>query len=268
MSDLPSSRALARAVEDASKPDAIAIRRQRRWIAITALIELFQQGKNEGLIPAFLVKGGFALELRFRKEARASRDLDLVVPLSPEQVLDAVVRVLRLNWSGFRFSIKGEPERREHSYKFEVNASYKSVAWSTFEVELVFDEITDLEIVEPPNLESYGLLSARGVPCMTACEQIAQKLHAVSDAAENRPRDLIDIYLCATRLAPDVVELRSACVRKFDKRATHSWPPTIEAREGWAEALEGLIAKSELQLTVEEVVGGVQTSSLDSRVQR
>lgn len=56
---------------------------------------------------------------------------------------------------------------------------------------------------------------------MTAAEQIAQKLHAVSDPNEHRPRDLIDIYLLAARLRPADAEVLDHCVRTFEDRATH-----------------------------------------------
>ena len=142
--------------------------------------------------------------------------------------MDAATEVLRLEWSGFTFRIKGQAERREHSFKFEVNALYQNRNWSTFEVELVFAEVYAEELVAAIDLTAFGLLRPSPIPCMTVEEQIAQKLHAVSDPSEDRPRDLIDIHLFITRLTPDIGDILAACVRTFELRATHQWPPNIK----------------------------------------
>jgi hypothetical protein len=259
MSGLPTSKELGRAVDVRVAGTGVAARRQRRWIAVNALIEVLNLADSRGIIPTFVVKGGFALELRFRAEARASRDVDIVVPVDADDMLDALVEVLRIEWSAFRFQIKGQAERREHSFRLEVNAEYQNRPWSTFELELVFAPVTSRDIVEPLDLASYGLLETSGIPCITIPEQIAQKMHAVTDPSENRPRDLIDIFLCLQRIDIDYDELRDACVRVFDERATHTWPPNIDIKEDWPIALEGIIADSSLEITVDDVIAGARS---------
>jgi hypothetical protein len=49
----------------------------RRWIAVIAFVEVFKIANARGEVPAFLVKGGFAIEFRFRSKARSSRDVDI-----------------------------------------------------------------------------------------------------------------------------------------------------------------------------------------------
>lgn len=258
MSKLPSNSELGRKVHAAISGMGVTARRHRRWLAVNALVEVFNIAVASGIIPRFLVKGGFALEFRFHGEARASRDVDFVVPIEADRILDAAIEVLRLDWSGFSFRIKGTPERREHSWKFDVSSLYQNREWSTFEVELVFDEIIADDRVAPIDFTAYGLLQPSDIPCMTVTEQIAQKLHAVTDPGENRPRDLIDIYLCDTRLSPNDDELRAECVRTFQQRGAHPWPPNVAIRDGWDAQLEKLIADSELTLAVKEVTDGVR----------
>ena len=98
---LPSPRELAKAVDKAAAADNLSSRRVRRWIAIMALAQVFNIARTRGTIPSFVVKGGFALELRFRGEARASRDIDIVLPLEREALMDAAIEALRIEWSGF-----------------------------------------------------------------------------------------------------------------------------------------------------------------------
>jgi len=254
---LPTNKQLGEMVDRAAAQAGVSARRQRRWIAVNALVEIFSIAASRGIIPSFLVKGGFAIEFRFLGSARSSRDLDLVIPLEPHALIDAATEVLRIEWSGFTFRIKGHAERREHSFKFEVNALYQSRSWSTFEVELVFAEVHAEELVAAIDLTESGLLRPSPIPCMTVEEQIAQKLHAVSDPSEDRPRDLIDIHLFTTRLSPDRGDILAACVRTFERRATHHWPPTIRIRRGWAEQIDQLIADSELALKSSAVIASV-----------
>jgi hypothetical protein len=244
-------------VDRAAAQTGVSARRQRRWIAVNAPVEIFSIAASRGIIPSFIVKGGFAIEFRFLGAARSSRDLDLVIPLEPHALMDAAIEVLRLEWSGFTFRIKGQAERREHSFKFEVNALYQNRNWSTFEAELVFAEVHAEELVAAIDLTAFGLLRPSPIPCMTVEEQIAQKLHAVSDPSEDRPRDLIDIHLFMTRLTPDVDDILAACVRTFQLRATHQWPPNITIRSGWVEQIDQLIADSELALSSSDIITGV-----------
>jgi hypothetical protein len=256
--NLPTSKELSRAVEGAAAADGLTSRRVRRWIAVIALAQVFNIARERGILPAFVVKGGFALELRFRGEARASRDIDIVLPLEREALMDAAVEALRIEWSGFAFRIKGTPDRRDHSFKFELNSLYQNKEWATFEVELVFGSVTDQDAIPPLDLSTFGLLQAADIPCMTAAEQIAQKLHAASDPSENRPRDLIDIYLLDTRLRPSNADLLDQCIRTFEERATHAWPPNIDLRDGWVPQLQEMIDRLDLALNIDAILHSVR----------
>lgn len=177
----PTLKQLARKVDQTATADEVSVRRVRRWIAAIALTQILNVARARGIIPGFLVKGGFALELRFHGEARASRDVDVVIPLERQVLMDAVIEALRIGWSGFTFQIKGTPEERDRSFRFELNSRYANQDWSTFELELVFDQIIAQETVTPIDLSVFGLLQPDEIPCMTAAEQIAQKLHAATD---------------------------------------------------------------------------------------
>ena len=256
--NLPTPKKLSRAVEEAAIRDGVTARRMRRWIGAIALVETLNVARAQGILPKFIVKGGFALEFRFRAEARASRDIDIVLPLKRDELMDAAVEALRLEWSGFSFRIKGTPIQAERSFRFEVNAFYQNKEWSTFDVELVFGPIDAVERVEPLDFAAFGLLQPGDIPCMTVAEQIAQKLHAATDPDENRPRDLIDIYLLDTRLPRDDAKLLDHCITTFEQRAKQLWPPNIVVQDGWNVQLEELITRFQLPITVDQVVHGVR----------
>ena len=256
--NLPTAKTLSRAVEAAATRDGVTARRMRRWIGAIALIETLNVARVQGILPRFIVKGGFALEFRFRSESRASRDIDIVLPLERGDLMDAAIEALRLEWSGFSFRIKGTPVEAERSFRIEVSALYQNKEWSTFDVELVFGPVGADEPIEPLDLAAFGLLRPGDIPCMTVAEQIAQKLHAVTDPDENRPRDLIDIYLLDTRLPRLDATLLDHCLTTFERRAKQPWPPNIVVQDGWNAQLEALIAQFQLSITVDHVVRGVR----------
>lgn len=258
MAELPARRQLAGIVKGAAEEAGVTERRLRRWVAISALIEVFNITRADGRLPAFLVKGGFALEARFRSKARASRDIDFVIEAQKRELIDAAIEAMRIEWSGFTFAIKNDPAEREHSYKFEVNAFYKGQEWSTFEVELVAGDVVEPELVEAYPINEFGLERPSDVPCMNVHEQIAQKFHAVTDPDEDRPRDLVDIFLIGQQVALEFADLRISVETVFGQRAKHAWPAPIELRDGWAGVITEIVERNQLGLTVDAIVDGVR----------
>ena len=256
---LPSAKQLSARVADLAKDEGLAIRRVRKRVATIALIQLFNIARRDGRLPAFLVKGGRALEFRFGALARSSRDVDIVIDSDKAMILDAAVVALRDEWSGFRFAPRKGLQEREHSYVLEIGADYNGADWTSFEVELVYGAVERWDDIPVVGLDRLGLEATTEIPCMTAAEQIAQKLHAVSDPAEDRPRDLYDIYLFDTQLELDDPALFEAAVREFERRGTHAWPPEIALRDGWEAALSELLANDGLPVTVEAIVGAVKS---------
>lgn len=186
-------------MKEAAGRENIAERRLRRWIAITALIEALSIAYRLGTLPPFLIKGGFALELRFRARARSSRDVDIVLPLPKEELVDALIAALRNEWSGFSFRIKSPPDDRGHAHRLVIGSSYLTREWTTFDLDLVHGPVDDCEPVEPYDLTIFGLQAPSSMPCLSVIEQIAQKLHAVTSPGEDRAR--LDRYLFVVHAA-------------------------------------------------------------------
>jgi predicted nucleotidyltransferase component of viral defense system len=259
MDERPTAKQLSARVEELARGEGLATRRVRKRIATIALIQLFNVARHEGRLPAFLVKGGRALEFRFGALARSSRDVDIVVDADKPAILDAVVALLRDDWSGFRFTLRREVQEREHSYVLEVGADYKNVDWTSFEAELIFGSVEQWDDIPVVGIEQLGLEAIADIPCMTAADQLAQKLHAVSDPNEDRARDLYDIYLLDTQLERNDAALLEAAVAEFERRGAHTWPPQIVLRDGWGATLSELLTNDGLPITVEETVIAVQS---------
>jgi predicted nucleotidyltransferase component of viral defense system len=255
---LPSPKQLGRAVEKLAESEGLAVRRVRRRIATIALIQLFNLALGQSRLPPFMVKGGRALEFRFGSLARSSRDVDIVVFGARDDILEAAIAVLRDEWSGFSFVVATAPQERDHSYVFEVSADYNGADWARFELELIHGVVESWDDVPVSGFDALGLEAVDTIPCMTLAEQIAQKLHAVSDPDADRPRDLYDIYLMDGQCEQPDADLLRAAIAEFDRRGRHSWPPEIALRENWGATLQELLNDDGLVGTPDMIVAAVR----------
>lgn len=86
-----------------------------------------------------------------------------------------------------------------------------------------------------------GLPAPGPIPVMRADHQVAQKLHAVSEPGSDRVRDLVDLQILGQREELDLAQLKGTCLRLFDYRRLHAWPPSVEVGVGWDDLYEAAI---------------------------
>ena len=158
---------------------------------------------------------------------------------------------------------------------YDIKLKYMGRSWQTVRIEIGHNEIGDADEYDeylPEELaelfEQLSFPRPRPVPLMKLSYQIAQKLHAVSEDGSTRAHDLIDLQLIMLHSSPDLVDVRSKCVRLFDYRRKQPWPPRIAKGEGWDGIYElalGTIAdKADICSTVDEAVAWV--NDLVSRI--
>lgn len=134
--------------------------------------------------------------------------------------------------------------------------------FNTLEVEVAPPEGDEFELLPAHDLTKIGLKGPDQVPVLALRWQIAQKLHAVTEAplrpgGEN-PRywDLIDLQLLET-LTPEqeLPSVRLACEEVFASRDQQSWPPRIQVYPSWPEAYRTMADEmaDEMKMPVTEV---------------
>lgn len=239
-----------------SRDESIAAARVRRWVSTMALLGALERAQPRDDVPRFLLKGGVAIELRLRLGARATKDVDVVFRGGPGELLDALDETLAEPYRDFAFR-RGEPARLgPHALRFDVRLSYQTRAWATVRLEISGPEVgaDEAEYVEAISLEHFKLSGPGEIACVPLRFQIAQKLHAVTerlvDRANDRFRDLVDL-LVLRDLIEDLPALRLACEATFAERATHGWPPVLDAPEAWRVGYARLAA--EVGLSVADV---------------
>ena len=222
------------------------------------------------LPPDTVVKGGVGVKLRLGEiGTRATRDID-VVTRDREHFLDDLNSNLHSGWGSVppskgalkrdsaappRVAFTGQARRDKQAMPpgvppaylmepFKVTLSFLGTSWASVPVEVAHDEINGVEHADPrPHLADQIIAVAavlqfgglRPVPLISLEQQIAQKIHAVTEPNSDRAHDLVDLQLLwyagdapgGQGLSRPL--LARLCTRTFDYRGTHVWPPTVTA---------------------------------------
>jgi hypothetical protein len=219
--------------------------RLRRWVSFLALCGVLEQAVERGVIDTYYLKGGVAMELRFARAARTTKDFDLGLEGNRAERIRRLGHVLRLEFDAFTFRLKPEIYEMElaDTVRVEVAVQYKTRAWQTVDIDLGPGGARDVDLVEPAitGLAEMGLPMAAHVRCLGINEQVAQKLHACTGPQrEDRARDVLDILLVDMLGQLDYARTRTAAERIFAERATHAFPPTAALPAEWRRELENL----------------------------
>jgi hypothetical protein len=205
--------------------------RLRRLVGFAVVCEALSEAVSRGVIPLFLVKGGAAIELRLGLLARATRDLDIGLCAPVAELLSVFDRALSVGFNDFQFRRKGAARVIGNDvFGLEVAVDYLGRPWATIPVDLgPATQDAQTESVPPISLRELGLTEPRGVPCPAIAEQVAQKVHALSEPytegrTNPRARDILDILLLVQRANVEFSAVRVSCERIFAERATHPWP--------------------------------------------
>lgn len=199
------------------------------------------------MLPEGVIKGGSAMALRYGRGTRFTQDLDAArvqpLPRFRSEFEDALAG----GWAGFTGRLVEKAAPRPTGVPtayvmqpFEVKLDYRGRPWCTVKLELGHNEIGDADEAEYQLADDLaqlfaevGLQAPKPVRVMRADHQVAQKLHAVSEAGSERARDLVDLQLLDKGEELDLSQVRATCERLFEYRRQQPWPPIIEARAGW-----------------------------------
>ncbi len=215
----------------------------------------------------WLLKGGYAMDLRYRPNARTTRDLDLTAS-TDESDLSARLEALREqlqdaatldagDYLVFRIGApKGElPGPPFGGARFPVVAMLAGKDYARFHIDAGFG---DAVIGEPEPLtgedffEFAGLSAARALAIPKA-QQFAEKIHALTypwtDRTNTRVKDLIDLVVLVEHGALEPEQVRAAVTATFAARKTHAVPARLpDAPDSWEREFASLASEVGLAL--------------------
>lgn len=257
-----------------SQQQGIDLLRLRRRVAFERLLARLFLDTD----PPWLLKGGYALELRLAYQARSTRDLDLSVPepkrldlCSEEGISQAradklhehlQVAAERDLGDAFRFLIRAPRGELTGApgggVRCGVEARLAGRVFAAFHVDV---GLGDPKLGEPAWVEGDSFLNFAGIPAVRipvvpAAQQFAEKIHAYTfpwqDRDNTRVKDLVDLVLLVHSGLVEAAQVRRALQVTFRLRATHPITPELPKPPGfWSESFQALAI--ELGLPVQDL---------------
>jgi predicted nucleotidyltransferase component of viral defense system len=229
-------QALEQRLKTRAGEDGARLARDRKRVAFDRLLARLAAVAPE----RWLLKGGFALDLRLAERARATKDVDLDWQAGHTELLDTLLEAAEWDAADFfSFNIErtGPPQDRlAGSDRFRVTATLAGRPFETFLLDIGFRgrPIVGVETLKTPDLLSFADIEPVTVRVIALELQIAEKLHAYTRADEDkrpstRTKDLVDLSLIAELSTLDAARLRQAIDATFANRATDQLPRSLPA---------------------------------------
>jgi hypothetical protein len=242
--------------------------RARKVVAFTRLLARLRRAAPDG----WVLKGGFALELRLAGRARTTRDVDLDFAAGLEAATEALVAAAATDLDDFfEFAVErvgaadvGAPGG---GVRFRAEARVAGRAFETLAIDVGVGPtgLPSGDELQVPDLLGFAGISSPRVPAAPLERHLAEKLHALTrrygaDQPSSRPKDLIDILLISELAVFDAAALRAAVARVFAERATHAVPTTLPAIPvGWARPYA--VMASEVDLDADPAQGRAEAQA-------
>lgn len=261
---------LQQLITELEKQSDLPVRRLNMRVASMMLAGALSRLTDEHGRPTFITKGGIAIELWLAGQARATQDVDVVLRGDPQALVDHLEEAFREPYADFSFRA-GEPEAlelRPHVRRVLIQVFFVGRNFNTLKVEVapVEGSADEFQTLPAHDLSQIGLRGPDTVPVLALRWQIAQKLHAVTEAplregGENvRYWDMIDLQLLeALTPGPSLVEVREACEATFATRNQQAWPPAITTYPSWGDTYRTMATEMKMPITdVEEAAEAVK----------
>ena len=245
-----SPRALRTALEhrllQRSTETGVSLDRLRRRVVFERVVARLSSAEPG----AWVVKGGMALEVRLRDDARLTKDLDLGLrdnEVTADSLHERLIEVLALDPAGDRFVFAvGRPERMtegaQHvTWRARVEARLADTMFGSIQLDIAPRpyELTATDHVELPSLLDFAGVPASVVEIIDIHRHAAEKLHAMTrdfgDRENSRLRDLVDLVLMLEHemLTPALLAARTTDV--WAEREKSDPPPDLPPLpESWA----------------------------------
>ncbi len=245
-------KALETWISQKAREDGVAVSRLRRGISFMVISAVLARIVDDEELPLFLLKGGVAMELRVGLEARASKDYDTAFREAIERVTDVLAEAETHVHGDFRVTVgRALPIGPTGAVRIPLKLAYGAHDWGSVDLEVAAAEGGSgagdtIEYANgAPALSVFGLPNVERVALLPLPYQIAQKIHACTEAKDgkdnDRFRDLVDLILLDELVAEtDLPRVRHACVEVFSLRGMHAWPPHIQVYPLWPDQYRAL----------------------------
>lgn len=232
-----SAIAFRQALEDRLRAEAartgLSPNRLRKRIAF----ELFLKRLLHVSPDRWVLKGAFALDLRFGAAARPTKDVDLCGQDSKEAAIEDIGTALQVNLGDyFAFTAVRTTDFNDvddfSAIRFDITAELAGRTFERFIVDIGFLDSLKWEPdkLATPDFLRFAEILPMEVPAIPLSQHIAEKVHAYTrmygepPRHSSRPKDLVDILLIATFGSLIAMELYDRLLQTFQGRGRQPLP--------------------------------------------
>lgn len=242
------------------------LQRVRRKLAFERLLARIFHQDSDG----FVLKGGYAMELRF-SGARATKDIDLTCLHrlnETEQMIEAIIahelrQLVKLDLKDyFIFEIgKSRMDLENAPYggaRYAVSSFIDNRLFVRFQLDIGADVIVDeIEELNGSDWLEYCGINTPKMRMISIEQQLAEKLHAYSlprkERLNSRVKDLIDMVLLTELKNINPNTFKMTIQKIFNARRTHPLPKSLdEPPQEWATLYKALADECGIQQTMSQ----------------
>jgi len=226
-----------RALEDRLRAQSLEnnqpLARLRKMVAFDRF--LARLGRKEP--QAWVVKGGFALQLRLGNRARTTKDIDVSAMnrWTREETIAHLVAAVSLDLGDwFEFEV-GQPAEAAtgapgRGFRFPIRSLLDGRQFENFHLDVGYGDplLETPDVLAGPDILAFAEIAPARVRCYPLTTQVAEKLHTYTrtyaSGETSRARDLADILFAASLGQLKSAKLRQAIEATFRARASHDIP--------------------------------------------
>jgi predicted nucleotidyltransferase component of viral defense system len=236
-------KALEERLRQRAEKDGEPLMRLRKRVVFERAMVRLQQG---ALTP-WILKGGFALELRLGNLARMTKDLDLTADLgffgeatpSPSKLSDRLREDLeRENEDKFAFQVAegGDeelPTQGVKSFRFLVETRLDGRRFENIKIDVGVGDplVPPVEEIKGSDFLSFAGIAVPLIRATSRAQHFAEKIHALTrpfdDRINTRVKDLADLMRFSRHGLPQTNDIKNAVTKIFENRKTHEIPSSI-----------------------------------------
>jgi predicted nucleotidyltransferase component of viral defense system len=242
----------------AAQHDGVGLSRLRKRVVFERLL-----ARLHAVAPdAWVLKGGFALELRLGARARTTKDIDVDWAIDEDEAVELLLQATAMTLDDrFEFAVERSQmvdDLPGRGQRWTVTATLAGREFERVAIDVGFATKTVLEpetILAPHLLDFVNIAPVR-VLAVAIEQHVAEKLHAytrtyAADMPSSRVKDLVDVVVIAHTTSIDADRLTCAIREIFKRRATHPVPdvvppPPIDWNPGWRRLVANVSAEEDV----------------------
>ena len=223
----------------AAQHDGVGLARLRKRVVFERLL-----ARLHAVAPdAWVLKGGFALELRLGSQARTTKDIDVDWAIGEDEAVGLLLDAAAVTLDDrFEFAIERaqvDDDLPGGGQRWTVAATLAGREFERVAIDIGFtaEPVFEPEAIASSHLLDFADIAPVRIPTVAIEQHVAEKLHAytrtyAADRPSSRVKDLVDIVVIAHTTTIDADRLICAIGEIFQRRGTHPVPHAVPPPPG------------------------------------